>query len=220
MRLARGGLDRRGLLAGGLALAAGHALAQTAASSAPATASQDLARVVMKTAKGVITLDLNVGKAPITAHNFLRYVALRRFDGSVFYRASKMEGAPDSGLIQGGLQGNPAKILKAIAFEGTIKTGLTHKDGTISMAADRPGKATADFFICLGDMSGLDADPNAPDVNPGFAAFGQVVDGMDVVRAIHAAHTSPTAGGPGMKGEMLSPPIAILSVRKVVRGEA
>lgn len=200
-------IDRRGLIAASLALAA-----------APAWAEPDegLVRVAIKTHQGVITLDLNVAKAPITAKNFLRYVDLKRFDGSAFYRAARIKEAPQLGVIEGGLRGNPAKVLKPIAHESTVKTGLSHKDGTISMARRIPGDATADFFICSGDQPSFDADPANPAKTPGFAAFGQVSDGMDVVRAILALPTSPTAGVGVMRGQMLSPPAPILSVRRVV----
>lgn len=193
-------------MAGGLAMAAGPALAQAGAG---------LVRVALKTTKGVITIDLNVGKAPITARNFLHYVDTRRFDHSTFYRAAHTEGAPEIGLLQGGLRGDPAKVFKPIAHESTAKTGLTHKDGAVSMACRAPGTATADFFICVGDQQSLDADPTATPPRPGFAVFGQVVDGMDVVRAIRELPTSKTAGGAAMRGEMLSPPVPILTARRV-----
>jgi peptidyl-prolyl cis-trans isomerase A (cyclophilin A) len=196
--------DRRTLLAGGLALAAGPAGAQ----------GDGLVRVVMKTALGAITLDLNTAKAPITAKNFLRYVDGHRLDHCDFYRASRTPGAPRTGIIEGGLSGDPARVLRPIAHETTTQTGLSHKDGTISMARRAPGTAQADFFICVGDQGGFDADPNASGDNVGFAAFGQAVDGMDVVRAILAARTSPTAGSGVMKGQMLSPKIPILTVRR------
>ena len=203
-------IDRRMLVASGLALAAGPTLAQT---------ETGLARVALKTGKGVITLDLNVGKAPITAGNFLRYVDLRRFDGISFYRASRIKGAPEMGIIQAGLH-DPAKLLKPIAHESTTKTGLSHKDGTISMARRAPGSAAADFFICVGDQPAFDATPAAPGDNLGFAAFGQVVDGMDLVHAILALPTSATAGAGVMRGEMLSPTVPILTVRRVARKDA
>jgi peptidyl-prolyl cis-trans isomerase A (cyclophilin A) len=199
-------IDRRGLLAGGLALAAGPALAL------PDTG---LVRVALKTAKGVISIDLNLGQAPITARNFLHYVDTRRFDRSTFYRAVHAEGAPEYGLLQGGLRGDPTKVFKPIPHESTAKTGLTHKDGAVSMARRAPGTATADFFICVGDQQSLDADPSATPPRPGFAVFGQVADGMDVVRAIRELPTSRTAGGAAMRGEMLSPPVTILTARRV-----
>jgi peptidyl-prolyl cis-trans isomerase A (cyclophilin A) len=199
-------IDRRALLACGLTLVAGPALAQ---------AETGLVRVAMNTGKGVITLDLNVGKAPITARNFLRYVDLRRYDGASIFRASRVAGAPQTGVIEGGITGDASKVLRPIAHESTIKTGLTHKDGTISMANRGAGTATSDFFICVGDQPSFDADPAAPTTQIGFAAFGQVVDGMDVVRAILASPTSQTARVAAMRGEMLSPPVPIRSVRRV-----
>jgi peptidyl-prolyl cis-trans isomerase A (cyclophilin A) len=199
-------LDRRAILAAGLAMASGGALAQSDAS---------LVRVALKTTKGVITLDLDVGKAPITARNFLRYVDLKRFDRASFYRVSHAPNAADVGLVEGGLRADPAKVLKSIPHESTLKTGLTHKDGTISMARRAPGTANADFFICVGDHPGFDADPTGAGDKDGFAAFGQVVEGMDVVHAIFAQPTSPTAGVGAMRGEMLSQPVTILSARRI-----
>jgi peptidyl-prolyl cis-trans isomerase A (cyclophilin A) len=106
-------------------------------------------------------------------------------------------------------------VFKPIAHESTAKTGLTHKDGTVSMARRGPGTATADFFIVVGDQPGFDADPTGQGDKDGFAAFGQVVDGMDVVHAIFEQKVSATAGVGAMKGEMLSPPVPILTVRRV-----
>jgi peptidyl-prolyl cis-trans isomerase A (cyclophilin A) len=199
-------IDRRTALAGALALACGPALAQQ---------DSGLVRVALKTTKGVITLDLNQAKAPITANNFLRYVDQRRYDHGMFYRASRIKEAPQYGVIEGGLRSDATKMFKPIAHESTLKTGLSHKDGTISMANRRPGDATSEFFICIGDQSSFDADPADPH-KAGFAAFGQVVDGMDVVRAILASPTSPTAGVGVMRGQMLSPQITILTARRIV----
>jgi peptidyl-prolyl cis-trans isomerase A (cyclophilin A) len=208
-------INRRVLAAGGLAGGLAFAARAVLAQPVPAAADTGLVRVVIKTGKGQITLDLNVGKAPITAKNFLRYVDTRRFDGSSFYRASPIKDYPNLGIIEGGLQSNPAKVFKPIAFESTIKTGLSHKDGTISMAADGPGTAQADFFICAGDQPSFDADPANPAANPGFAAFGQVVDGMDTVRAILDSPKSEHARVAIMRGQMLAPPVPIISVRRV-----
>jgi peptidyl-prolyl cis-trans isomerase A (cyclophilin A) len=153
-------------------------------------------------------------KAPISVANFLRYVDARRYDGASFYRASKAPTAPQIGLVQGGVQNDPAKLFPPIAHESTAMTGLKHGDGSVSFARWAPGTATADFFICLGPSSYLDADPAAPDKTPGFAVFAQVVEGMDVVRRIHGLPTSPTAGAGAMHGEMLDPPVRILTVRR------
>ena len=198
-----------------------HWLAAAAALAAPPAAwAQDdtgLVRVALKTSVGVITLDLNLGKAPITAGHFLKYVDQKRYDGSSFYRASKTPGDPSTGMVQGGLRSDPTKLLKPIAHESTLKTGLSHKDGAISLARRAPGTANSEFFICVGDQPYLDADPKAKGDNLGFAAFGQVVGGMDLVHTILALPTSPTAGVGAMRGEMLSPPVPILTVRRVTR---
>jgi peptidyl-prolyl cis-trans isomerase A (cyclophilin A) len=201
-----------GALAASRAFAGGPAAEPGAAPAAPAPSSP--VRVNMQTGQGLIVLDLYADKAPITAGNFLHYVDSRRYDGATIYRASHAPTAPQIGLVQGGLQNDPARIFKPIAHESTLQTGLRHRDGTISLARRAQGTATSDFFICVGDASYLDADPSQPGDNAGFAAFGQVVDGMDVVRKILTLPTSATAGSPQMKGEMLDPPVPILSVRR------
>lgn len=200
---------------------AGPAFAQTAPAAAPdivaaggGTAPNP--RVLIHTAQGDITLELYADKAPITARNFLRYVNRKLFDGAVFYRASKPPGqvANDYGSIQGGLQNDPKKVLPPIAHESTLKTGILHTDGVVSMGRHAPGTAQADWFICVGDMSYLDADPKDP-ANPGFAAFGHVVAGMEVVKTILGMPTDPDKGVGAMKGEMLLKPVKILTVRRV-----
>ena len=167
-------------------------------------------RVKLETAQGVIVLELYPDKAPITVANYLRYVDRGLFNGAVFYRASRPPGytATDYGTVQGGLQNDPKKVLPPIRHESTLKTGLKHADGTISMGRHAPGTAQADWFICLGDMSYLDADPKDPN-NPGFAAFGQVIEGLDVVRKIIALPVDPNKGEGAMKGEMLKAPVKI-----------
>ena len=171
-------------------------------------------KVAVQTGKGVILLELELGKAPITAANFLRYVDAGKYDGAVFYRASRAAGAPTVGLIEGGLADDQAKF-DPIAHESTLVSGLAHKDGTISMAREAPGTATADFFICSGPASYLDANPKAAGDNAGYAAFGSVVEGMDVVRAILALPTTGAARTPSMQGQILDPPVAILSMKRV-----
>jgi peptidyl-prolyl cis-trans isomerase A (cyclophilin A) len=184
---------------------------------APAPAVSTNPKVVISTPQGDITVELFVDKAPITAKNFLKYTDRKLFDGATFYRASKPPGqaANDYGTIQGGLQNDPAKVLPPIAHESNLKTGILHKDGVISMGRHAPGTAQADWFICVGEMSYLDADPKDPK-NPGFAAFGHVTSGMDVVQKILGLPTDPNRGEGAMKGEMLVQPVKITSVRRVV----
>ena len=123
---------------------------------------------------------------------------------------------PLTGLVQGGAKNDPAKSFPPIAHEPTTQTGLSHKDGAVSMARYAPGTAGSEFFICVGDLSSLDADPKQSGDNLGFAVFGHVVSGMDVVKAILTAPVSATKGeAEGMKGQMLDPEIAIVSARRV-----
>lgn len=217
-------LKRRSFIAGAGLLAAAPALAQTPSAAPPAPADAPAAgpppveagwvRVNINTKEGVIVVDLAQENAPITAGNFLRYIDQKRYDNSTFYRANHPPGVTDYGAIQGGLQNDPKRILKPIAHEPTSKTGILHKDGAISMARNAPGTATSDFFICVGDSPYLDADPSQPGDNLGFAAFGRVVQGMDVVKRIMLLPANGPARNPAMKGQMLSPPVPILTMRR------
>ncbi|WP_336958496.1 peptidylprolyl isomerase [Sphingobium aquiterrae] len=190
------------------------AAAQTVPDAPPAPAPRTVI-VRLQTEAGDIDIAVEVERAPVTAGNFLRYVDQKRLDGTGFYRAVGDRETMRYGFIQGGAQNDPKRILPPIAHEPTTKTGLTHGDGTISMARYAPGSATADFFITLGEMTSMDANPALPGDNAGFAAFGHVVAGMDVVRHILAAPLSPTLGEGVMKGQMLAPQIRILTARRV-----
>jgi len=207
-------MHRRDLLAVALTLVAAPALAQTAPTPLPAPAARRTVRVNVETGQGVIVIELYVEQAPITTANFLRYVDQKRYDGATFFRASRSPGPVDYGLIQGGLQGDPARVLKPIAHEPTTQTGIKHTDGVVSIARNAPGTATSDFFICVGDAPYLDADPAAPGDNAGFAAFGKVVEGMDVVHKIINLPTPGVAVNPVMKGQILEPPVPILKARR------
>jgi peptidyl-prolyl cis-trans isomerase A (cyclophilin A) len=210
-------MHRRDLLALAGAFVAAPALAQTAPTTPPtpaAPAAPRTVRVNVETGQGVIVIELYVDQAPITTANFLRYVDQKRYDGATFFRASRSPGPVDYGLIQGGLQGDPARVLKPIAHEPTTQTGIKHTDGVVSIARNAPGTATSDFFICVGDAPYLDADPAAPGDNAGFAAFGKVVEGMDVVHRIINLPTPGVAVNPVMKGQILEPPAPILKARR------
>ena len=194
------------------------ALAATASLVGVAHAQAPNPRVVITTTVGAITVELAADKAPITTANFLKYVDRKLYDGSTFYRASKPPGQTtnDYGSIQGGLRDDVKKKLPPIAHESTLKTGLKHGDGTISMGRYAPGTAQADWVICVGDMSYLDATAT----DPGFAAFGQVTDGMPVVRQILGEPTDPNAGVGAMKGEILVKPVKIVSIRRAPPADA
>jgi peptidyl-prolyl cis-trans isomerase A (cyclophilin A) len=207
--------SRRQLLAFAAAFAATPVLAQTPPpmSQTPSAAAGLGAtqRVQLTTPLGLILIDLAVEKAPITAGNFLTYVGRRLYDGASFYRASKPPGqtANDYGVVQGGLQNDPKRVLPPIAHESTSQTGLKHLNGTISMGRNAPGTAQADWFICVGDQAYLDAT----ETQPGFAAFGRVAQGMDVVQAVLGQPVDPTRGEGVMRGEMLQVPVPISAIR-------
>lgn len=186
------------------------ATAQTGPTLPATPAPPATVKVTLTTTAGAIVLELEKDRAPITTANFLRYVDAKRFDGIAFYRAMKVDWG--GGLIQAG-QRNPKLLYPPIKHEPTTQTGLTHKEGTISMARFAPGTATADFSIMVGDMTGLDANPKGTGDNAGFAAFGHVTEGMDVVKAILAMPTSQ-AGEGIMKGQMLAAPVKILTARR------
>lgn len=194
---------RRLLLLAFLCLAA-PAAAQEAA---PATA-----RVVLTTQAGAIVIEVETERAPVTSANFLRYVDARRLDGTEFYRAMKT--APEAGLIQGGVR-DPRNLFPPIAHEPTSETGLSHVDGALSVPRFAPGTAQGDFTIMVGDQLYLDAQPGSAGDGLGYAVFGRVVEGMEVVRAILQAPTSPTEGEGVMRGQMLDPRIRVVTARRV-----
>ena len=198
---------RRSLLALCLAAALSAPAAARDAPPAPAVA----VRVILETSAGSILVETDP-RAPITAANFLRYVDEGRFNGTDFYRG--MELGAGTGVVQGGTANAPDRILPPIAHEPTSQTGLRHINGALSMARFDPGTADGDFFIIVGNLPGFDAGRAAPG-DPGFAVFGRVIEGMDVVRAILTAPKSPTEGEGFMRGQMLDPRIRILSARRV-----
>lgn len=174
--------------------------------------------IVLETTVGAITVALETERAPITAANFLRYVDEGRFNGTVCYRAMHLKwGEPPNGLLQCGTQNHPDRILPPIAHEPTNETGLSHVNGALSMARFDPGTATGDFSIMIKDQRGLDANPSAEDpaLRPGFAVFGRVISGMDVVHAIHASPIDPDLGEGWLKGQMLAEPVKIIGAYRL-----
>jgi peptidyl-prolyl cis-trans isomerase A (cyclophilin A) len=197
---------------GRLLLALLLCLAGPAAAQAPAQAAPATLRVLIHTSAGDIVVALEMQRAPITAGNFLHYVDTHRLDGAEFYRA--MHTAPDAGLIQGGVR-DGSKLFPPIAHEPTSLTGLSHVDGALSAPRLAVGTARSDFTIMVGDQKYLDAGPGSAGDGLGYAVFGRVVDGMDVVRRILAAPTSATEGEGVMRGQMLSPRVRIITARRI-----
>jgi peptidyl-prolyl cis-trans isomerase A (cyclophilin A) len=148
--------------------------------------------IVIETGLGDIEVELFPDRAPKTVAAFLSYIDSGFYNNTSFYRVLKTQELPtitNTGIIQGGIwQTNPAKkmTIPGIAHEGTGKTGLTHESGTISLARLEPGTGNTEFFICIGDQTPLDAGRRGTEDGLGYAAFGKVFKGMDIVRKIQA----------------------------------
>ena len=196
-----------------LAAAAVAALsAPTLAQTPPKAPAAEEIPVTIDTSAGRIVVALDKTHAPITTANFLHYVDTHRFDGETFYRAMHQPGGKETdGLIQGGIRSSALKLYPPIRHERTTETGLHNVAGAISMANAGPGTARADFFILASDMPALDATAT----DPGFAAFGHVTEGIDVVQKILASPVSPAKGEGAMKGQMLDPPVKIIRMERV-----
>jgi peptidyl-prolyl cis-trans isomerase A (cyclophilin A) len=185
-------------------------LASPALAQNPPPAAETV-KVTLTTGQGAVVLELEKGRAPLTTANFLRYVDQKKLDGATFYRAARAPNVADYGLVQFGTKNERKRTLPPVAHEPTSQTGLSHKSGTISLARAAPGTGAGDFFILVGDTPSLDAQPGG---DSGFAAFGRVVEGMDVVKAILAAPTDPNQGDGVMKGQYLAQPVTISAARR------
>jgi peptidyl-prolyl cis-trans isomerase A (cyclophilin A) len=203
----RDGMRIRIILAACLAALAAPTFAQSPMGILAPAPKEDLVRVALDTSAGRIVLALDRGRAPVTTANFLAYVDKRFFDGETFYRAFKYGGG---GIIQGGAR-SAGKQLPPIAHEPTSLTGIGNKAWTIAMANSGPGTARGDFFIMTTDIPAFDAKG----AEIGFAAFGRVVEGQEVVKAILASPVSPTKGEGSMKGQMLEPAVKIVKAERV-----
>jgi peptidyl-prolyl cis-trans isomerase A (cyclophilin A) len=178
--------------------------------SAATAAPQSPVVVDVQTDLGKIVIEVDMAHAPITSANFLRYVDAGRYDEGRFHRTVRLDNQPGKTVlievVQAGVRTDmvPADY-PPIPLERTSKTGLRHRDGTVSMARDSADTATSDFFICIGDQPSLDFGGKRNPDGQGFGAFGRVLEGMDTVRRIQAAPAD---------GQGLTPPIRILSARR------
>ncbi len=173
-------------------------------------ASQASVRVLIETELGEIEVEVDAARAPGTAANFLRYVDAQSYDGGQFHRTVTLENQPQNDVKIEVVQASVAEAKEKderdpIPLERTSATGLSHREGTISMARGEPDSATSSFFICIGDQPELDFGGKRNPDGQGFAAFGKVVRGMDVVRKIQA---SPH------EEQRLAPPVRIRSLRR------
>ena len=167
--------------------------------------------IAFKTSKGDIIIELYNQIAPITVDNFLRHLDGGHYDGSSFYRTVTHQndnGSPMIEVIQGGL-GDIDKPFPAISHESTNITKLKHEDGTISMSRGEVNSATSDFFICIGSQQGLDFGGEKNYDGQGFAAFGKVIEGIDIVRDINGMPSNKKTDNEYVKGQMINNPIII-----------
>lgn len=168
-------------------------------------------KIEIKTELGDIIAELYPDKAPVTCANFIKYIDENKFNGANFYRVVRKNNQPNNNVkievIQGGLGFDVEESsIPPIIHETTKRTGLLHKDGTLSMARAEIGTATSEFFICIGDQPELDYEGKRNSDSQGFAAFGKVINGMDIVKKIQ---NMPD------KGQMLEKPLIIYSIKKL-----
>ena len=198
-------------------LTLGLALAFTVVLPSSTASAQDMGPVAItiRTAMGDIDLELYPDRAPVTTANFLAYLDAGHYNGGGFYRVVRYDndnGNPKIEVIQGGADEDGRGAFPAIAHESTEDTGLLHVDGAISMARGGVGTATSEFFLVIGDQPGLDhGQPRNADMQ-GFAAFGQVVRGMDVGREIDQLRVPQAEEGDYTSGQVLEEPIRINEV--------
>jgi len=180
-------------------------------------AAADEVHVVLDTALGEIEIAVDTGRAPVSAGDFLSYVDQGLYEGASFYRTVMPEndnGTPAISVIQGGVQ-DPARTLPPVRHETTAETGLRHEDGVISLARTDPGTGGGSaFFICIGDQPSLDFGGMRNPDGQGFAAFGRVVRGMDVVHAIHGQAADAESDSAYTAGQILTTPVTILGARR------
>lgn len=178
--------------------------------AATPNAHSDAFLLALATALGTIRIALHVDRAPLTCAHIRDLVEAGAFEDASFYRATRPDDRTEPPMtidvIQGGIGWERCEKLSSVAHEPTSHTGLSHVDGAVSIGrwADRGG--TSELFICIGDQTSLDARPGSDPFAAGFAVFGQVVEGMDIVRAIHAlpCDASPPAGHERFAGQFLT----------------
>jgi peptidyl-prolyl cis-trans isomerase A (cyclophilin A) len=168
---------------------------------------------LIKTSQGDITIELYTAKAPLTVANFLKYVDAHLYDNSSFFRSVTLNNQPKDSIKIEVIQGGNVDSLKEFApipLETTTQTGLLHKSGTVSMARGKPASARSSFFICINDQPSLDYGGKRNRDGQGFAAFGKVIKGMDIVKKIQQLY-------PG-QGQYFKPEVVIFSISRIYNG--
>jgi len=164
---------------------------------------------LIKTSLGDISIELYPAKAPVTVANFLKYADAHLYDSSSFFRAVTLNNQPNNNVKIEVIQGGNVDSLKEFApipMESTNQSGILHKDGVISMARSAPASATSSFFICINDQPSLDYGGKRNTDGQGFAAFGKVTKGMDVVKKIQQLHPE--------QGQYFTPVVTIISIAR------
>lgn len=182
----------------------------------PVWADEVLVRFDLELGQVVVAVDAD--RAPVSAANFLRHVDGGHYDGASFYRTVTLEndnGSPKIEVIQGGVGNDVEPPFPPISHETTETTGLRHEDGTLSMARGEVGTASSEFFICIGEQPGLDFGAGRHADGQGFAAFGRVVSGMEVVHLVHQLPSDGPADNAYVEGQIIEQPAVILTARRV-----
>jgi peptidyl-prolyl cis-trans isomerase A (cyclophilin A) len=173
--------------------------------------------VLIKTSEGDIKVKLLPKQAPLTVSNFLKYVDGKFFDDGSFFRVVRLDNQINNPVkiqvIQGGIDEKTKKSFAPIELESTQKTGIKHQNGTISMARSAPNSATSSFFICIDDQPELDYGGKRNPDGQGFAAFGKVVQGKEIVKKIQQGKTKMS--DELKETQLLIEPVKIISVRRV-----
>ncbi len=176
----------------------------------PDSTAGDIPIVTIETEAGDIIVALYRDLAPISVNNFMAYVDSSYFDDGVFFRTVRDNNQPKNpvkiDVIQGRAMQDHVNAFPSISIERTKDTGLAHTDGVISMARSGPDTATSHFFICVGDQPELDFGGERNADGQGFAAFGTVIAGMDVVKKIHQMPAN---------NQTLTPPVRIISIMQI-----
>ncbi len=202
-----------------LSIAAIASVALTSAGGSPGEHKNPV--VVLETDLGTIIIEIYEDRAPLSAGSFLAFVDAGYYEDAAFYRTVTPEsdnGSPPISIIQGGVL-DADRVLPPVAHENTEQTGVHHGDGVISLARGALGTGSgAAFFICIGNNHGLDYGATRNPDGQGFAAFGRVISGMEVVRRIHGRDATGPSESEYTKGQVLSEFVTILSATRKPKG--
>ena len=210
-----------------LPIACGPDTPDEAAETPPAETAEETVNVVIETARGEIEVELYPERAPLSVAQFLRYVDGGHYEGAAFYRATHTAGGDAHDVVQGGLRSLPMLVrdggeaeealpFPPIPHETTHDTGIRNERGTLAYARNDPGTANSEIFFNVGDNFVLDTDAGDPTRDGyGYATFGRVVGGMEVLDEIHGLPTDAPAASEMVQGQILNEPVRILGARRV-----